>query len=253
MSKLNSPLFWPVVNLLATIVTIIINAIASVSPINGYTTAQLSNAIPNYFVPAGWVFSIWGAIYVFMAIFAIYQMLPAHREDDFVKKIGPLYLISSIANSAWILVWAYQLVAVSVVVILILLVSLIWIYVRLQINTESVSRNEWIATRATFSIYLGWISVATVADITALLVTSGVASYGSTAQTWTVLIIVVVVLLTSLMVFLRKDRVYALVPLWAASGILAKQIAVPAVAITAGIAMAVIAVEIIYSFVKSRR
>src|SRR5271157_177353 len=99
MSGTKSPLLWPVVNLLATVVTIIINAIASVLPLHGETTAQLSDDIPNYFVPAGWVFSIWGAIYVFMAIFAIYQLMPAHREDSFIKKVGPLYLISCIANS----------------------------------------------------------------------------------------------------------------------------------------------------------
>ena len=94
-----------VVNLLATVATITINGLANALPLNGQTTGEISDRFDVYFVPAGYVFSIWGLIYLALSAFAVYQALPAQRENPHLRRIGYLFALSCVANSAWIFLW----------------------------------------------------------------------------------------------------------------------------------------------------
>jgi len=252
-------------NLITYLAVFTVNALANIIPIGGRNTGELSDAIPNLFVPAGITFSIWGVIYFLLTLFSIYQIRDIYKSDKidmpFLEKIGYYFIIGNIANFLWIFFWHYVLVPLSLVMMLILLASLLQIYRRLDIGGAEVSRWEKIAVHIPFSVYLGWISVATVANITAVLVEAGVAdgvaiALGGTglnlgAEIWTILVIIVVVIITYAMILLKKDTAYSLVIVWALLGIYLKQINLNlTIAFTALIALIIIVVGIIYNIIR---
>jgi hypothetical protein len=212
-------------NLVAVIVMVVVNIYDTVFPFNGISTEQLSNDIPNYFVPAGLIFSIWGVIYVLQFVWGFYQVSSKRRDAAYLDQIGLFSIITNAGNCAWILVWQAQQVAVALVIILVMLVSLMAMYIKLGIGlkTTTVSRTEWACVHLPTSVYFGWISVATVANITAELVKAGVSPTGTAAVTWAVIILIVVGLLAGLMLLLRRDLFFTLVVAWALLGIWMKQ------------------------------
>jgi hypothetical protein len=218
-------------NILAVIITILINALAVILPLNGKTTQELSDALPNLFVPAGITFSIWGIIYILWIIFAIYQARDLFKKEEidmpFLQQITFLFIVSSIANSAWIFLWHYEYVSLSLLMMIILLLSLLALYVRLKIGRSIVSTTERLCVHVPFSIYLGWITVATIANITAFLVSVNWDGFGISELNWTIIIIAVATLLTILMLTFRKDITFSLVVLWAFFGIWMKRTTLP--------------------------
>ncbi|MFW9820797.1 MAG: hypothetical protein ACFFE5_14400 [Candidatus Thorarchaeota archaeon] len=171
----------------------------------------------------------------------------------FVDDIGYFFIIGSIANILWIIVWHYQLVPISLIFMIILLISLLIIYLKLNIGKSEVSRIEKIAVHIPFSIYLGWITVATIANVTAVLVVLGVEGFGLMAEIFTILVIAVAVIITYAMLLLRKDYAYSIVIFWALLGIFIKQITANlTIAITALISGILILVGIIYLIIRQK-
>ncbi|MFX0142878.1 MAG: hypothetical protein ACFE9C_02275, partial [Candidatus Hodarchaeota archaeon] len=197
---MNKKEYLQIFNLIGFIATVIVNFLAVLLPIGGNTTQELSDAIPNLFVPAGITFSIWTFIYIFLGFFSVYQIRDIFKKDKiemkFLDDIGYFFIIGSVANIIWIIVWHYQLVPLSLVFMIILLVSLLLIYIKLDIGRSEVSKIEKVALHIPFSIYLGWITVATIANVTAVLVVLGVPGFGLLAEIWTILVIAVAVLIT---------------------------------------------------------
>ena len=246
-------------NIITFIATVLINYLATGLELGGYNTGELSDLIPNLFVPIGLTFTVWAVIYFFLGGFSVYQGRDLFKETKtdmpYLNKIGYYFIISNIANSVWIFLWHFRLVPLSLVFMVIILLTLIMIYLRLGIGKEKVSRAEKIWVHAPFSIYLGWITVATIANVTAVLVTLGVAdgvtSANIVAEIWTILVIAVAVIITYLMLWLRKDWVYSLVVLWASLGIYLKQSTGNlTIAITALIAVIIIAIGIVYTGIR---
>jgi len=238
-------------NLIAFLATVAVNAMANALPINGKTTGELSDLYPNLFVPAGLTFSIWGLIYLLLAIFAIYQFAaPTRNTADFLQRIGPFFIIASAANIGWIFLWHYQRVSASLVLMLILLASLLAVYLRLGIGTRTASWRDRLLVHLPFSVYLGWITVATVANVTAVLVHVGWNRFGASQELWTVAVLVVAALITLVVLFTRNDLFYALVILWAFLGILIKRLAVDsppsrAIIVTLAVTMAAVGVVLL--------
>lgn len=167
------------INLLGLTGVLVVNTLANTLPINGITTGELSAEYPNLFVPAGITFAIWGVIYLALVGFSVYSVTirlqkgaAANGRTDFLGVIGPWFFISCLANMTWIIAWHHRMIWISEFLMLILLTSLIAIYIRLYIG-RVVRPAEKIWVHLPFSIYLGWITVATVANITALLVHLG--------------------------------------------------------------------------------
>jgi hypothetical protein len=216
-----------ILNLLGFVGTIVVNTLANALPINNKNTGELSDAHPNLFVPAGITFSIWGIIYLLLTIFVIYQIVYAIKnkteENTFIDKIGMLFFISSLANISWIFSWHYQLLPLSLVIMVVLLISLINIYLQLNIGKQNLIRKENKLVHITFSVYLGWISIATIANITAYLVNMGWNRFGLSEEFWTVIVLIVGIALSLIMLFKRRDIYYCLVVLWAFTGILIKR------------------------------
>jgi len=158
-----------VIVVVATLATIVVNGLASSLPLNGVTTGEISDQFAVYFVPAGYVFSIWGVIYLGLLGYTVYQALPAQRENAKLRRIGYLYVGASLANTVWLFLWHYQLFALTVPVMLALLGLLIVVYLRLEIGQRSVTAAQRWLVNIPFSIYLGWITVATIANVTSLL------------------------------------------------------------------------------------
>jgi hypothetical protein len=251
MAKTNTLWLLKTLNLAAFLATIAINAMANALPINGRTTGELSDLYPNLFVPAGLTFSIWGIIYLLLAVFSIYQIAaPIRTSAEFLRSIGPLFIIASAANIGWIYLWHYQRVSASLLLMLVLLASLLGIYLRLGIGVGAASWRQKLLVQLPFSVYLGWITVATIANVTVVLVHVGWNRFGASQELWTVVVLIVAALITLAVLFTRNDPFFALVILWAFVGILIKRLAVDsppsrAIIITLAVSMGVIGVALL--------
>ncbi|MCX6665021.1 MAG: hypothetical protein NT038_03015 [Euryarchaeota archaeon] len=254
-------------NSLAVIATIVVNALAVILPLNGKSTNELSDAIPNLFVPAGITFSIWGIIYILIIIFMLYQILQLRKKEQknmvAIEKIGGWFILASLGNILWIFLWHYQYVTLSVGAMLILFSSLLRIYLKLNIGLSTVQLKEKIAVHITISVYLGWITVATIANVTAVLVNLNVGELFLGQANWTTLVIAVAILITIIMLLRRKDVAYSLVIIWALLGIFIKRInpdpifgTQTNIAITAAIAILIIfivmLIKIMSTMIKKR-
>ena len=255
--KLKKQLFQ-VGNIAGYIATVVVNFLAIGLPLNNKTTQQLSDALPNLFVPAGITFSIWSIIYILLGIFAIYQakdLIKSDKEElPFLEKISFFFILSSIANVAWIFFWHYEQVAVSLIVMIVLFISLLMLYQRLEIGKGEVPKHEKYFIHVPISVYFGWITTATVANVTALLVALNWNGFGIADEVWAVVILAVVAVLYVLTVIMRNDIAYGLVGVWSTLGIVLKQMmGVPVVGITALIVMIVIGLAIIKVVITQRK
>ncbi len=234
--------------ILSIVVTIVVNTLANALPLNGLNTGQISDRFEVYFTPAGYVFSIWGLIYLGLIAFAIYQALPSQRENPRLRATGWWIVLGGLANSVWIFLWHYEIFPLTIFAMLLLLVTLIITYLRLGVNRVKVTRAEKLAVHLPFSIYLGWITVATVANLTSLLDYLNWNGFGISPVTWMWIILAAVLVIAMLMNFTRRDVGYALVILWAVAGIALKHAATPPVATPAWIVFALVAVTLIAAF-----
>jgi len=225
--------FLSILNLLGFLGTIVVNGLANALPINNKTTGELSDQYPNLFVPAGLTFSIWGLIYILLAIFIIYQLTIVIRkgtqQSSFIERIGLLFFGSSVANIGWIFAWHYEIVPLSLVFMLLLLGCLIAIYLRLNIGKSASPKTDKYLVHLPFSVYLGWITIATIANVIALLVDVNWNTFGLGEQFWAVAVIVVCIAIALSILLTRKDIFYCLVVDWALLGILIKRLAVETV------------------------
>ena len=229
--------------LLATIATVVFNGISQSLPIAGRTSADISNQYTTFFTPANYAFAIWGVIYLLLIGYGIYQALPSQRENPIARKIGWLFILSCILNCTWITVFQSNQILVSVIVIVAFLLTLIAIYVRLDIGRAQVSTADRWLLHLPFSVYLGWLSVATIANISVL----GVAQqwgdlFGIAAPAWAAIMLVVAALVGLVIAITRRDVAYVLVFVWAFTAIINKQAATPVVTTTALIAEIVLLV-----------
>ena len=236
-----------ILNIVTFAIVVVVNGLASTLPLNGMDTGQISDMIPSLFTPAGYVFSIWGIIYLALLAFSVYQALPAQRENKRLQNIGPWFLISNLFNSAWIFAWHYLQFGLSLVIMLGLLASLLILYTKAGIGKTSSSRNDKLFLDIPFGIYLGWIAVATIANVSTVLIMNDWAGFGIAPEIWTIIVLLVGTALAVAMAFLRKEIAYPLVAVWAFIGIYNARPEVTPVAVTALIGAAVAFLGIVAS------
>lgn len=239
--------------LLSVMATIFVNGLASSLPLNGKTTGEISDSFDVFFVPAGYVFSIWGLIYVGLIAYAVYQLLPAQADNPALRSIGPIFILSSLANMAWIFLWHYEVFSLTVVAMLTLLACLIVIYLRLDIGRAQVSSGMRWFVHLPFSIYLGWITVATIANVTTLLAYWDWSGWGISPEAWTVIMLTIATAVGGLVSFTRSDIAYAAVLIWAFAGIGVKQSDTSVVAAAAWVATVITAILLIIGVYRRRR
>jgi len=192
-------------NLFTVILALTVNILASALPLNGQNTGEISDRFQVYFVPAGYVFAIWGVIYLGWIAFTIFQLRPSQKENPRLRRLGYLFAISNLANAAWLYCWHYNQFGLSVLVMLVLLGLLIASYLLLDVNRKRVTRTEYWSVDVLFSVYLGWITVATVANISDWLYLVEWNGFGIPAQVWAVIMLAVASLLGLVMTLRRLD------------------------------------------------
>ena len=240
-------------NALSVVLALTVNILASALPLNGQNTGEISDRFDVYFVPAGYVFSIWSIIYIGWIAFVIFQFLPAQKEYSRLRNLGYWFALSGVFNAAWLFCWHYNLFGLSVLVMLALLVTLIVSYLKLDVGGRQVSTGEKWAVDIPFSVYLGWISVATIANVTDWLYLIEWTGFGISPQVWAVIMLAVASLLGALMAFRRRDAGYLFVFVWAFAGIAIKQANTPLVANSAWAATIVALGLAIYSIAQRRK
>ena len=242
------------ISVIITIVaTLVVNGLANVLPINGQNTGEISDRFHVYFVPAGYVFSIWGLIYVGLIAYAIYQALPTQRMNPRLRSTGWWISLGGLANIAWIFLWHYNHFTMTLVAMLILLGTLIITYLNLGIGRSKTSATETWMARVPFSIYLGWITVATVANITDVLDFIKWNRFGIEPEIWMSIVLLAVLVISALMNFIRRDIAYTLVILWALAGISIKQAGIPAVVIPTWVTFGLVALTLAVALFRPKK
>jgi hypothetical protein len=221
-----SATLFTLVNILGYAVVLLMNYLANALPIGGRTSGEVSGMFPTLFTPAGYTFAIWGLIYLLLLGFVVYQARFWGKEPPaFLQRIGWLFLLSCAANAAWLPAFHHLQLGLSLLLILVLLGSLIAIYLRLDIGKSTPTPAEKWLVHLPFSVYLGWVSVATIANTAILLSHLGWDGQPGGPQFWTVVVIAAAVALGLAALLLRRDFGYALVIVWALSGIYSNRIA----------------------------
>ncbi len=207
------------INIGALIIVLIVNFISGNVGINGMTAGEVSDNFPVLFTPAGYVFLIWGLIYLLLIGFVIYQALPEQENNPLVSSIGVLFAISSLFNVIWIFAWHYLNIGLSMIVMLLFLGTLILIY--LKIYDQPVNQNlDRILIKVPFNIYLGWVCVATIANLNVLLYDANLLASDTIGATlWTMVVIIIGAAIALGFAWKRGDYIIALVFVWAFIGI----------------------------------
>ena len=242
-----------IANILSVVLALTVNILASTLPLNGQNTGEISDRFQVFFVPAGYVFAIWGVIYIGWIAFAVYQALPGQKESPRLRKLGYLFALSGLLNAAWLFCWHYNQFALSVLVMLGLLGLLIASYLRLDVGRTPVGTAEKWSVDVPFSTYLGWISVATIANVTSWLYFVNWNGFGIAPEVWAVIMLIVATVVGVLMMITRRDSAYLFVFAWSFVGIAVKQAAVPMVAYAAWAAAVVALGLAVYSIIARRR
>jgi hypothetical protein len=239
-------------NLLSVILALTVNILASALPLNGQNTGEISDRFKVFFVPAGYVFSIWGIIYIGWIAFTIFQFRASQKESPRLRRLGYLFALSGVANAAWLFTWHYNFFGLGVLVMLALLGLLIASYLHLNVNRSSASGLEWWSVDLPFSVYLGWITVATVANVTDWLYSVEWNGLGIAAPTWAVIMIAVASVLGLLMALTRRDAGYLFVLVWSFVGIAVKQVAAPNVVLAAWIGAGTMLALAVYALTRPK-
>lgn len=207
------------------IVMVAVNAMATLLPLNGKATDVISDSYPNFFAPAGITFVIWGVIYFLLLMFVLYFLGFFNVErnkmnTELFNRIGIIFTVTSLANAAWLFSWHWEKFLISIVIMLVMLISLMMIVMTLK--QEDLNTREKIFVKIPFSVYFGWITVATIANITTYLVSINWMGLGISEVMWTIIILIVGMVIGLMTILINEDKSYGLVMIWAYSGILIK-------------------------------
>jgi benzodiazapine receptor len=232
-------------NIAAFTITLVINSLANTTVLNGRTTGQVSDLHPTLITPAGYVFAIWGIIYALLLAFVVYQVLPSQKDKPYQNRIGILFILSSLLNCLWLFLWQYDFITLSVFVMFALLATLIAIYLRLDIGKAKVSWKEKLLVHLPFSVYLGWITIATIANVASALVSLKWNGFGLSPEIWAITALIVALIITLAVIITRRDIAYSLVIVWAIAGIASKQSTNKNIVTTTEIAFVVIMIALV--------
>lgn len=211
------------------VIMVAMNALANILPINGVNTGQVSDFYENLFAPAGITFAIWGVIYLLLLFYVIYQFgffqngSDPYREQ-MLRTVGIYFSLSSILNTMWILAWHYDYIGISLILIVGVLLTLI--FINQHTKRSDLFFKDKFFVRLPFSIYFGWITVATIANVTAFLVSIGWKGFGISDEVWTVAVLIVGLLIAVTTIIRNRDFFYGLVIIWAYAGIYIKHTSV---------------------------
>jgi len=211
------------VTVLAFLLTMAVNVAANAVPFNGQTTRAISDGFNVFIIPAGYVFAIWGLIYVLLGAFTTWQALPRNRDDATLRRLGYLPALSGLINSIWLLLFHYNAFVIALGVIVALLVTLIAIHLRLWENRPQLRGTPFWTVRVPWSVYLGWVTVATITNVAQTLSFVGFDGFGIEPALIAAVVLAVGIAIASMFVLRFRDAPYGLVIVWAYVGIAVKE------------------------------
>ena len=228
-------------NALAFAVLLGMNALANLAKLGGVTTGQVSAAYPNLFTPAPVTFAVWGVIYLLLAGFVVWQTGALHdwtsESRTVVEKLGWWFVASCLLNAGWLVAWHFDQIGLSTLLIAGLLVVLAVLVGKTR--KPDATKLDWLLWQAPFSLYFGWITVATIANVTVWLTKRGWNGWGIAPATWMLVVLTVGALIAIAAILRNRDWVYGLAVVWAYAGILLRQLssdgfggAYPAIVVT---------------------
>lgn len=221
INRLKTPELFRFLNLIGFVLVLGTNYLANSLPLNGLQTGQISDFYPNLFVPAGRTFAIWGVIYLLMAGFVLFPFFS--KKADIIQRFGWYFASSCLANAGWLFCWHYRFLGGSLICMLTLLMVLTQMYRRLGPVKSPAKWPEKVWINGLISIYLAWICVATIANVTTVLVHTGWSGLGLDPLIWTIVLMCIATALGGWFVWRYQDLAYAGVMLWALYGIYSKQ------------------------------
>ncbi|HEU5011306.1 MAG TPA: TspO/MBR family protein [Roseiflexaceae bacterium] len=249
---MQSPILRQFLNIVALIAVLVVNGLAAAGVVNNKTTGELSDKYPVLTTPAGYAFSIWSIIYLGLIAFVIYQALPSQRHNPRIRGLDGLFVLNCLTNIGWILVWHYELLWLSIVLMLVILATLIMIYARLARSRSQASTAQVWVVDVPFSLYLGWISVATIVNATVVLYAAGWSGAPLAPAQWAALLLLIGALLAAFFGLRQRDPVYSAVIAWAFAAIVVKQSAMLVVG-AAGVLAAVAVIVMLVALVQRLR
>jgi hypothetical protein len=238
---------------MAILATLAINVLSNFFPPQGLSIGEIANIILGgvQITPANYAFAIWGVIYLGLIAYGIYQLRPARQGDLTLRRVDGLVIIACIAQIAWVYLFTNRLFWLSVVAMLVILLSLIGAYLQLNSGRERLSRErKWLA-QVPLSVYLGWISVATIVNVASALYISAWDGWGISAEAWTAIMLVVGGIIAATCALQRADIAFILVFIWAYVAIALRQWDKPLISLTA--IVAAIAISALLGWSKMKR
>lgn len=205
-------------NGVAFVATVVMNYLSNTGLFNGNDNKSVSDEYFNYFTPAGYAFSIWGLIYLGLLGFVFYTgrgLFKKGVDDTLLSKIGWWFVLSCLANSLWLVFWLYELPGIAALIMLVILGSIAMIILNINVGRTKFSFKDHVFVALPFSLYLGWISVAFVANMAALLTSMSWSGWGLSPITWTIIMISIAGLINLFMILKRNIPEFGLVGIWA--------------------------------------
>lgn len=244
--------------LITFVVTIVLNSAANALPLNGQATGEISDRFRVFVTPAGYVFAIWGVIYLFQLAFLVHTLRPSRAADPLLRRLGFLPAIAAVFNATWIVAWHWEVFPLTLALMVGLLVTLIAIYERGRLGAIAPPRSgapradRWLV-QVPFSLYLGWITVATIANVAAVGNWAGVTTFGIEVPLVAAAVLVVGFLIAAVATARTADIAYAAVIVWAYAGIVAKEAPAntPYVPLVAGAAAVAVVVVLVAAIVRA--
>lgn len=254
MMKINQDTLRQFLNLTSILAAFGINVLANVAPFNGLTIGEISNTVFRevLITPANYAFAIWGLIYLGLISFGVYQALPAQRQSQNLQRMGYFLVLASMAQIVWVFVFQYQLFTLSLAAMLAILVALIVIYLRLEINLKRVSRTEKWLVCIPISIYLAWISVATIVNVATTLYNLGWNGWGISPESWTAIALITSAAIAAIISIQRADIAFVLVIVWAFVAIAVRHANIQLITRTAGGLAIALVILLIFSVLRRR-
>ncbi|NJO66181.1 MAG: tryptophan-rich sensory protein [Leptolyngbyaceae cyanobacterium RM1_405_57] len=224
-----------IATLTAILATLTINALSNFFPPQGLNIGEIANTVLQgvQITPANYAFSIWGLIYLGLITYGIYQLHPSRRTEPRIRRASRFLIVACIAQIIWVYLFTTQLFWPSVVAMLGILLSLIAAYLQLGIGQIKADKTHKWQAFVPFSIYLGWISVATVVNVASALYSVNWTGWGISDVGWTVIMLIVSAAIAAIVTVRRTDIAFTLVFVWAYVAIAIRQLNIPAIWITA--------------------
>lgn len=221
---------YQILNIIGLVMVLVMNYLANALPLGGRTTGEVSAAYPSLFTPAGFTFSIWGLIYLLLILFAVYQSKGLFgdsnlKQNRFLYRIDIWFFVSCLANIGWLYAWHHKMFWLSLVLMMVLLFALGTVYLQLGAGKRIIGRNERLFVHLPFSIYFGWITVATIANVSIFLLKINWNRFGLTEEFWAAIMVATASIVGIVVLLSRKDFFFSLVIVWALFGIISKRIA----------------------------